>query len=224
MNIRVSQFTVASLAIVFTQAVFAQGFQNLNFENGVFVPIDGDPYGRVQWDQAMPGWQGYVGGMQMTSIIPNGVPIGLPGQTPFIAIIAPPMGSAPEGSSQIAFGAATDGLGNRINVALSQTGEIPSQAMSLLFLANYAPAVLLDGRQLAVVTVGTGPLSSTLFGVDVTSFAGQTLELRFEPGLGIDYLDNIQFSSTGIPEPSAFSLFLLGSLTLGWHRRRNYRT
>ena len=56
--------------LVLTQCLFcaivlygrAQGaFQNLDFEDGVFVSIPGDPYGNVQWAPAMPGWTGYLG-------------------------------------------------------------------------------------------------------------------------------------------------------------------
>src|SRR5437867_11267640 len=35
-------------------------FQNLNFEEAVLVPIPGDPYGRVEFAPAFPGWTGYV--------------------------------------------------------------------------------------------------------------------------------------------------------------------
>src|SRR5437764_14899014 len=40
----------------------AQGtFQNLDFELATLVPIAGDPYARVQFVPAFPGWRGYVG-------------------------------------------------------------------------------------------------------------------------------------------------------------------
>src|SRR5437773_4772101 len=40
----------------------AQGtFQNLDFEAATLLRIPGDPYGRVEFSPAFPGWNGYVG-------------------------------------------------------------------------------------------------------------------------------------------------------------------
>ncbi|MEI2727367.1 MAG: PEP-CTERM sorting domain-containing protein [Verrucomicrobiota bacterium] len=91
--------------------------------------------------------------------------------------------------------------------------------MSLRFLALYAPDLFLNGQQLSPVPIGIGPSTRTVFGVDVSGFAGQTLELRFRPGLGINYLDAIQFSAQAIPEPGVFGLFGFGALFLGWRLR-----
>ncbi len=199
-----------------TMTVHALGqgtFQNLDFEAAQLVPVPTDPNGSVQFVPAFPGWTGYIGGQAQTTTLPNGVPIGLPGQTPFIAILVPPGWSSWQGSYAVGFGAANSS-GDFIPVALAQTGTVPAQARSLQFLALYAPAVFLGGQQLASVRLGSGPSTSTLFGVDISGYAGQTAELRFQPGLGIDYLDAIQFSSQAIPEPSALALFGLGILLL----------
>jgi len=60
-----------------------------------------------------------------------------------------------------------------------------------------------------------------VFGGDISSFAGQTAELRFTgPANSGGYFDNIFFSNQPIPEPSALSLFALGSLLIGWRWRR----
>ena len=45
---------------------------------------------------------------------------------------------------------------------------------------------------------------------NISMFAGQTGELRLGSDGGV--VDNIQFSLEPIPEPSAFALFVLGSL------------
>jgi hypothetical protein len=221
MNIRLRKLVLFGvLPTVVALPIFAQGtFQNLDFESAVFVPVPGDPFGSVQFDQAFPGWTGYIGGQVQTSTRVNGVPIGLPGQTPFIAILAPPGWGGWQGSYAAGFGAANSS-GSFIPVALAQTGIVPSQAQSLQFLALYAPAVFLDGQQLASVQLGSGPSISTLFGIDVSGFAGRPVELRFQPSLGINYLDAITFSDQPIPEPSAFGLLALGGLLLGWRLRR----
>lgn len=52
----------AVLPLIVMPQLIAQGtFQNLDFENGSFIPIPGDPYGSVEFDSAMPGWTGYIG-------------------------------------------------------------------------------------------------------------------------------------------------------------------
>ena len=65
-------------------------------------------------------------------------------------------------------------------------------------------------------------LNYTIYGADISAYAGQTGQLLFTAPLQTGaLLDNIQFSSVAIPEPSALTLFALGSLLLGWHRCRN---
>ncbi len=65
-----------------------------------------------------------------------------------------------------------------------------------------------------------GPVPRLYMGVDISAFAGLQRELRFQTGLGINYLDAITFSSQVIPEPSVLELFGLGALCLGWRQRR----
>jgi len=210
-----SILAVTALALLINVRALGQGtFQNLNFEAAQLVPIPSDPFNSVEFGSAFPGWTGYINGQVQATTRPNGIPLGQPGQTPFIAILAPPGWSSWQGSYSVGFAAATSS-GSFIPVALVQTGLVPSQAQSLQFLAVYAPAVYLGGQLLPSVSLGTGPSISTLFGVDVSGFAGQTLELRFQPNLGIDYMDAIQFSNQPIPEPSVFGLLGLGALLLG---------
>src|SRR5438876_1900161 len=53
------------IALITVCCAQAQGtFRNLDFEAASLVPIPGDPYGRVEFAQAFPGWTGYVGGVQ----------------------------------------------------------------------------------------------------------------------------------------------------------------
>jgi hypothetical protein len=63
----------------------------------------------------------------------------------------------------------------------------------------------------------------TLYGADVTAFAGLTAELRFTalprpspPIISTLFVDSIVFSNQPIPEPSVFGLFAFGVLLLGW--------
>jgi hypothetical protein len=211
---------IIALPAMLAVHVFGQGtFQNLDFESAVLVPVSGGPSGAMQFDQAFPGWTGYINGQVQIATFPGGVPIGMSGEIPFIGILYPPGWGGWQGSYAVGFGTAINS-GSLIPVALAQTGIVPPQAHSLQFLALYAPAVFLGGQQLSSVPLGPGPSISTLFGVDVSGFAGQEVELRFQPGLGIDFLDAIQFSTQPIPEPSTLGLFALGGLLLGWRRWR----
>src|SRR5689334_7753061 len=55
-----------------TLAALWQGtFQNLDLGDGTFIPIPGDPYGRVQFSPAMPGWTGYLGTDQINWVLYN---------------------------------------------------------------------------------------------------------------------------------------------------------
>ena len=66
---------------------------------------------------------------------------------------------------------------------------------------------------------GTGLLS---FGGDISSFAGQSGELRFQGG---GWLDDIQFSTQPVPEPSRLAFVALGLAAFGaCHIRHQRRT
>jgi hypothetical protein len=196
---------------------FGQGtFQNLDFENGTFIPIPGDPFGRVQFGPAMPGWTGYVGTNQVNWILHNNQFLSTAG----IAIFGPdlPPGEF-NGRYYIVLQAGDDPFGgpNRVNSAIAQTGTIPSDAQSMrLYLASGVLLFSFAGQPIPLANLGPGGGASfnyNIYGADVSAYAGQTglLELR-----GGGYLDFIQFSNQPIPEPSAFGLFTFGALLLGW--------
>jgi hypothetical protein len=236
MNIRVSQFTVASLAFVFTQTVCAQGFQNLDFEAatispappgytpaGVDNPIsaaDAFPYWTVRLDNTVctAAWGSSLGLIDLTSAVllngENGYP--------------PPQGNF---SVELSANSANPAYQT---ASITQTGLIPEGTQSIQFLLrnNVIPdrnpasqefLVTLNGTpiSLSVLSSSSGILT---MGGDVSVFSGTTAELRFTAFDGGYGLDSITFSSAGVPEPSAFSLVGLGLLGLGWHRRRNHRT
>src|SRR6266571_2422703 len=89
-------------------------------------------------------------------------------------------------------------------------------------------SVSLDGVNIPYVSLSSGP-NYTLYGGDISPFAGRTAELGFSlfGGAGIDYsiwnLDSIEFSDLAVPEPSVLGLSLLGALLLGWRHWRKHR-
>jgi len=216
MKLILANLSVALLLSLSSQQVGAQGtFQNLDFENGTFVPIPGQPY-TVEFASAMPGWTGYVGNNQINWINYNAQFIDTAG----ISIFGPdqPPGEF-HGHYYVVLQAGDDPYGgpSRVNSAITQTGMIPSGTQSmLLYLASGALSFSFAGQPIPLTNLGTGggaSINYSIYGADVSAFAGQTglLELR-----GVGYLDFIQFSNQPIPEPSEFGLFALGALLFGW--------
>lgn len=213
-----TNLSVALLLALAAEQVRAQGtFQNLDFENGTFIPIPGDPYGRVEFSPAMPGWSGYLGANQINWILHNNLFLSGAG----IAIMGPdnPLPDRMHGHYfvilQNSFPVPTDVPG------IAQTGMVPSTAKSVLFLSNIQfPGI---GLSFADQQFNTSLLqdlggSRYLWGADISQYSGQTGELRF---FGEGYLDFIQFSNQPIPEPSPVGLLGLGALLLGWRFKRN---
>jgi len=207
----------------------------LDFEAASLVPIPGDPYARVEVAAALPGWTGYVGGVQETAALYNSQFLDSSG----IGIFD--QNSGPGGPLQGNFTALLQaGLrlfsGQPADTTLSQTGFIPFGTRSILFEASsgFAPAfsaVALDGQSLTVVPLQIGP-NFTLYGADIHTLAGHTAQLSFTVFASNPYtsehtlvLDAIQFSTQSVPEPSVPVLFALGvSLLMGKRLiKRGYR-
>ena len=216
-------------------------FQNLGFESASLVPIPGDPYGRVQFAPAFPGWTGLVGGAQQTAALYNNWFLDTSG----ITILDHGWSSATLGALGVTGPLAGNysallqaGLfGTPADTAISQTALVPAAAQSLLFNA-YAPGFLsplipltvtLGGQRLSLTPLASGA-NYTSYGADIHALAGTTAKLDFtvpagNPHVNNNYvfLDSIQFSDQPIPEPGVFGLCALGALLLGWRvlwRRR----
>ena len=215
-------------------------FQNLGFESATMVPIPGDPYQRVEFNSALPGWTGYVGGVQQTATLYNQVFLDSSG----IAIIdrgfpltyyGATVGVLEGNFTAILQAGVTGPNATPADTTLSQTSLVPVNAESLLFRVyswpNYGPLkVLLSGQNLPLVTLGSGT-NYVLFGADIHAWQGQVAQLDFtviaqRPHVVNDnvYLDSIQFSPQSIPEPGVVGLLGLGALFLGWRLTSKSRT
>lgn len=107
-------------------------------------------------------------------------------------------------------------------VSVGQTGQIPSTAQSITYWgAGGGLRVTFNGQVILFNVISSAP-NYVVYGADISAYAGQTGELLFHapwPHYGT-LLDNIQFSSSPIPEPSALSLFSICMLlTWCWSRR-----
>jgi hypothetical protein len=210
----------------------AAPFQNLDFESATFVPIPNDPHDRVYLSSALPYWTGYIGADQTNAVLHNNFFLGSSG----ISIQGPTNSYFPilEGSLTPMLQAGTDRLGNPTPVALSQTGLVPLDARSLFFRARASTfggpnpfVVTLDGETLSMMPIAVSGDLYTLYGGDVSAYAGQTLELRFTalPFTSAGYnffLDAIEFSPNPVPEPSTFALLAIAG-AFGWFYWRRKR-
>jgi hypothetical protein len=221
---RIACFVTVSLALL--RNVSGQSFVNLNFENAIITPDPSSPYypDAVYASDAIPGWTatGFIG---PTDIYYDNLTLG----APCVAIDdsnglydSPPIDGA---FSIILYG----GGGPLTGASISQTGIVPASAESILFKAQYAVAmggtlqVSLGGQTIPFSALSTGS-NYTLYGGNVSAFAGQSEQLIFSASAGVNNIwtiDDIQFSPSPVPEPTEFALATLGILLLGFRRWRN---
>ncbi len=220
------------IGLISGMSIMARGqgaFQNLDFES---ANVAGYPASSTDAPigSALPGWSAYLitggttqglaqvgydaislGGSGVTVVDGGAYPI-LPLQGVYSAML---------------FG--TD-LNGSTTAMISQTGLVPNGTMSLTMevYAFYNFEVTLGGQTISMIplqTVSNGSYSYTLYGGNISAFAGdvETLSLIAPPTggpNGVEF-DNIQFSPSAVPEPSSFGLFGLGGLLLAWRYRKN---
>ena len=214
-------------------SVQAQGsFRNLNFESANIPPGPRSVH-LFSTNAGVPGWTVYLyqpayGVEPLPQVVYDGTSIG----GAFVAIndantgfgFAPLQGTY----SAVLYGG---GGPSDQSATISQTGLVPGGTLSLRAFMQWslvAPVVTVGGQTINMVPLQTFP-NYTLYGGDISAFAGQVVALSFTepppaPAVPSELiLDNIVFSTQGIPEPGVFGLSALGALLLGWRilgRRR----
>ena len=207
--------------------LWAQGFQNLDFESATLDPIPGDTYNRVYFNLALPGWSGFSGTNQLSAALYNSIFLDSTGIAIFDtnASFIPLGGQLIDGDYTVFLEAGSQlGAGPSANALLSQTGLVPAGTRSLSFLAvtNGPFGVSLGGVPLNLVSSPVVGHNYRLYQADVSAFAGLTEELDFTVFAEDPYnnrlrsmlLDDIGFSPDAIPEPSALLLTFAGVLVL----------
>ncbi len=94
--------------------------------------------------------------------------------------------------------------------------------MSLTFWGSVNTGnVTFDGNVLSLIQTGTVGSYNT-YEADISAYAGQTGQLLFTavPNQFL-FLDNLQFSSMAVPEPTTLALTALGGAFLCLRRRKN---
>ena len=203
--------------LIATFSAQGQGFVNLDFEAAKVIPVSTNLDGSVNvaTTDALPGWVAFHGTNQLSLIPFNYDPTGSHGVPP-VGLYGGTNVIVPQGKFVVRVG---------FGSSISQTGFVPTAAESLLFDVvgtSLAPcSVFLNGQNLPYLAVSNAIISEfghdypyVVFGADISAFAGQTVTLTFSgtpetgnPGT----LDDIQFSSSPVPEPGGLSLLALGS-------------
>jgi hypothetical protein len=202
----------------------AQAFQNLDFEDANLSVIPSGQFGGlVSITNALPYWSGYLGTNQTAQVLQNNLTLGSasidivgPDWTPSLIIqgqytLVLQSGSIP----------AEDFTNDFVNAAVAQTGVVPEGTKSILLEARATNFIVsFAGQPIDLIPLGIGP-NYTLYGGDISAFAGDGGELRistaFLPGIpssGGGYFDAISFSTQVVPEPSILSLVIIGIVGL----------
>jgi hypothetical protein len=197
----------------------AQGFVSLNFESAV-INTNGAPPFSVVANNAMPGWAAYVGGNTQTYIIYNTINLDAAGVSIQGTITSIPSLQPIQGSYSIFLQGASQFVPQQC-AAIGQTGQIPADAVSLIFWGNLNSSdVSFDDQNLPLIILGS-TATYNIYGADISAFAGQTGQLLFTANpSGSFFLDNIQFSSSPVPEPGMLALCALGGVFLACRNRR----
>jgi hypothetical protein len=207
-------------------------FQNLNFEeaNPVSAGVPSEPY-LVTAASAFPDWTIYCGSVQQTEVFQNNISTGQAVADIFGPTALPPILTVPgiiDGNYSAGLQAGANlSTGGTISTSLEQTALVPAGDQSMEFKAwQLVPGTLgvsINGNNLPLITLQT-TANYTLYGVDISAFAGQTGTLAFtafQPsGLSLVELDDITFSTQSTPEPSPAILTALGGLIFAVFRRR----
>jgi hypothetical protein len=210
---------LVSILLIMVRSGNAQGFVDLDFEDANIAPTPVNGFGgAVDPAMAFPGWT--IGGSG-TRIWYNNLTLG----SPAVILMGPNspngVGFTPLEGSYSAWIYYNNG-GSFPPPTISQTGLVPANAQSISFLiGNYRgdPSVSLNGVNISLVPVLGGRLAG-----NVSAFAGSVARLTFTTsnvltGDNFLYFDDVQFSTTPVPEPSEFVLTALGALLLSFRRR-----
>jgi hypothetical protein len=204
------------LALLCCEIASGQGFVNLGFENTKLTAFLVNEYsGYYATNGTVPGWdwsphQTFGFGDPNTTVAFNNIALDAPyvtlqGANGFIPAI--------RGNYSILLQGGSFYVSSNAYAAIWQTGQIPSSAVSLIYWGG-ALQVSFNGQNLPLYDMGDTP-NYTIWGADISAYAGQTGQLMFTaPWQTTAMLDNIQFSSSPIPEPTALSLFICGAFLI----------
>lgn len=216
-----SQILILLLALCLNG--WAQGFINLDFESAIIQTNLGTTF-YLDPAKAIPGWTAYLNGNPQNVIDLDGITLG-GAMVSLQDTNATFEGTVIQGNYSVLLLSST--AGTQTSASIGQTGTIPITAETLSFWGQNVGGMLItfNGQPLSFMAISNTLNYTTIYGADISTYAGQTGQLLFtgsgtNPFAGGGVIDNIQFSSLPIPEPSVFALAVLGALTLGFQYRR----
>ena len=198
-----------AIAAFFIISAHGQGFLNLNFESAQNLTNDEyDEY--IPVSSALPGWTAYDADVALSDVYYTSNAFS--GFYTSVELVGGSLALSGDFSAALDTGA-----------SISQTGLVPANAESLQFDASSSALNLiisLGGQNLTYSTLSTGP-NYTVYGANIpAALDGQmeTLDLFLNGGQSL--LDNIEFSTMSVPEPSEWALIGVGAILFGFCRRR----
>ncbi len=241
--LRIMSFFVAVVLLLQTEIATAGQFRNLDFELAVIDEETGG-FGFPLASQALPYW---------TTFLPHDyIPYNMIAlDASFVSIYDELIGyyNPLEGTYSVMLG---DGFGDdgsggvtAVDAWISQTGNVPLDAKSLMFRTDTGVY-----RDRFLVSLDATPIPMSLYSVDIdnqgaygpvetyigdiSAFSGQNnVELRFTKVVqdpsnpfhhGLFTVDAIEFSPITVPEPSTVTLLCIATISLlAYVRRRRLR-
>jgi hypothetical protein len=217
----------AGFPVLFLAALSAQAqgtFQNLDFELANPGQTVESPNGypvayNVPVANALPYWNVYYGDVQQNTVNFNS-----PGLGSTLVTLVGEGWPAIDGNYSVLL----QGGGTASAASITQTGTIPSGTESLFFEAQPGEGILdvLIGAQIVPITAMGNGANYTLYGANISAWAGDSESLTFSALEDLSQpnnweIDDISFSD--VPEPSMVALTAIGGLLFGarkWFARR----
>jgi hypothetical protein len=193
---------------------FAQGtFQNLGFEAAQNIPVF-DPQGHpwtMPASDALPGWSCYLGPNQVNyawynDLALDSVAIGIQSST---SQYLPPGFLVGQYCLSLQYGVLGGPPLTYGTASIAQSGQLSSSVRSIRFRGTDPFAVTFNGANIPL-TVLSSQAGYSVYGGDISQFAGETGTLAFTSYTHFGFLDAIQLSTQSIPEPSRVALFIIG--------------
>jgi len=220
-----------ALTLLSPVASRSQQFQNLDFESANLPSVPNFGGGPVPVSEGLPGWTAYLGTVQQTDVLHNVTYNTLAS----VDILGPTWTKAPEepgiigGNYSVYLQAGYQGVD--VTASIEQTGTVPVGSESIQFKAwemfGGSFSVSFNGNNLPLTVLGTGQSPSgqpyNLYGVNIAPYAGETGLLDFTESIngGLSLLlDDINFSTSSVPEPSPALLVALGGLIFAIFQRK----
>lgn len=206
---------ISILMFVLTaNTLLSQGFINLNFESATITNV---VFYEIAASNAFPSWT-VTGGTLYNNFSLSGNSVSIFDTNNLMAL-------QPMQGNYFAFLNSGNYPGTGIPISLAQTGTVPVSATSILFWGVIGGMqISFNGQPLSFSVLSSTP-NYSVYGADISPYAGQTGNLVFTlpPYTGNASLDNIQFSTSPVPEPGALALAAMGALLLGWRRWKTPR-